>query len=40
MKRLAGMLLDALVGIFGGALALLGVHGFGAVRKLAGGGKA
>ncbi len=34
------MLLDALVGILGGALALLGVRGFGAVRRLAGGGKA
>ena len=39
-SSVAAMLLDALVGIAGGALALLGVQGFGAVRKLAGGGKA
>ena len=39
-SSVVAMLLDALVGILGGALALLGVHGFGAVRKLAGGGKA
>jgi predicted DNA repair protein MutK len=39
-SSIVAMLLDALVGILGGALALLGVHGFGAVRKLAGGGKA
>ncbi len=39
-SSIVAMLLDALVGILGGALALLGVQGFGAVRKLAGGGKA
>ena len=39
-SSVAAMLLDALVGIAGGALALLGVQGFGAVRKLAGGGRA
>ncbi len=39
-SSVVAMLLDALVGILGGALALLGVQGFGAVRKLAGGGKA
>ena len=39
-SSVVAMLLDALIGILGGALALLGVHGFGAVRKLAGGGKA
>ncbi len=40
-SSVAGMLLDALTGIAGGALALLGVHAFGAVRQLARGrGKA
>ena len=39
-SSIVAMLLDALVGILGGALALLGVHGFGAVRKLTGGDKA
>lgn len=40
-SSVVGMLLDALTGIAGGALALLGVHAFGAVRQLAsGGGKA
>ena len=39
-SSVVAMLLDALVGILGGALALLGVQGFGAVRKLTGGDKA
>lgn len=39
-SSIVAMLLDALVGILGGALALLGVQGFGAVRKLTGGDKA
>ncbi|MBS1131044.1 MAG: hypothetical protein H6R16_2046 [Proteobacteria bacterium] len=38
LSGVAGMLLDALIGVVGGALALLGMQAFGAARKLVSGG--
>lgn len=38
LSGIAGMLLDAVTGIVGGALALLGMQAFGAARKLVSGG--
>lgn len=38
LSGVAGMLLDALIGVVGGTLALLGMQAFGAARKLVSGG--
>ncbi|HLO64297.1 MAG TPA: DUF808 family protein, partial [Azonexus sp.] len=38
LSGVAGMVLDAVIGIVGGALALLGMQAFGAARKLVSGG--